>query len=391
MAMILLAGCLPLLQHCFLKFAIDWVPLFGRIYNMGLYSKMLIDLYLFAGHIFIVNWQRQRDFELFAYLLSGFFIISVLTSFVPYFKDKPVFLNFFRSANPTPIAELEVDEKGQVKRYVNMSLNTFKAQAMLMTIMAIFTVDFPMFFDRPLCKTEDFGWGLMDLGVSAVVFSSALVNKLNVSNLANRTSFVQDISRAFFGNIVVTGIALLRFFMLTDLNYHDHVTEWGTHWNFFCTIICINFLMSFVRSNKISLIIGLVVLLAFELYFKANGRAMYILYGPRDDLMSANKEGVYSVHGYFIICLFGIAVGSDIFNTLIFVEPSKYVQVIKTKEGQEKRRSQECLMTFKLFGYSILMFLASELSIQLFDLPSRRLCNIAWIFHQISLCNMMLG
>ena len=41
-------------------------------------------------------------------------------------------------------------------------------------------VDFPLLFDRYNCKAEDYGWAMMDIGVSAVMFASGFSNSLIV-------------------------------------------------------------------------------------------------------------------------------------------------------------------------------------------------------------------
>lgn len=58
-----------------------------------------------------------------------------------------------------------------------------------------------------------------------------------------------------------------------------------------------------------------------------------MLYAPRTDVISANKEGVLSLPGYFAIQLIGIGIGGDIYRTLVFEEPTKLVKYMKTKQG----------------------------------------------------------
>jgi len=41
-------------------------------------------------------------------------------------------------------------------------------------------VDFPLIFPRYNCKAEDYGWAMMDIGVSAVMFASGFSNSLIV-------------------------------------------------------------------------------------------------------------------------------------------------------------------------------------------------------------------
>ncbi len=49
---------------------------------------------------------------------------------------------------------------------------------MIYTCVAILAVDFPLIFPRINCKTEDYGWALMDVGVSSVMIASGISNRL---------------------------------------------------------------------------------------------------------------------------------------------------------------------------------------------------------------------
>ena len=55
-------------------------------------------------------------------------------------------------------------------------------------------------------------------------------------------------------NISVMIAASIRFILLIKIvGYHEHVTEWGVHWNFFVTIAVIRLLLVFVRTSKYAL------------------------------------------------------------------------------------------------------------------------------------------
>ena len=99
--------------------------------------------------------------------------------------------------------------------------------------------------------------------------------------------------------------------------------------------------------------------------------------------MSANKEGLISLAGYFSIQLIGMAIGRDMYQTLVYEEPKQLRESMKTKEGLEKRKSQEIKGAIKMIAYSLLFLLASELSYDVFDVPSRRLCNLSWVLYQL--------
>jgi phosphatidylinositol glycan class W len=74
--------------------------------------------------------------------------------------------------------------------------------------------------------------------------------------------FVQQVT----GNLGLTVAATIRFFLLTGIEYHDHVTEWGVHWNFFLTIIIINLFVVFVRSSKLAIVYAFSLLIISEIF-----------------------------------------------------------------------------------------------------------------------------
>lgn len=165
-------------------------------------------------------------------------------------------------------------------------------------------VDFPTIFPRYHCKAEDAGWAMMDVGVSAIMFSSGFSSGLIVSHKApskKRPSLLKRIIKALTSNLGVTIGATVRFFLLHGIDYHEHVTEWGFHWNFFVTIACMNLLMAFIPSANFAMPIGLGLLVISEVLMMNFDGYHFVLYAPRQDMISANKEGIASLTGFFVI------------------------------------------------------------------------------------------
>lgn len=50
-------------------------------------------------------------------------------------------------------------------------------------------------------------------------------------------------------------------------------------------------------------------------------------------MISANKEGVLSVTGYFAMQIIGMGIGRDVNQSLLYMKPEKLVKYMKTKEG----------------------------------------------------------
>ena len=99
-------------------------------------------------------------------------------------------------------------------------------------------------------------------------------------------------------------------------------------------------------------------------------------------MISANREGLISILGYFALQLVGIFIGREVYQTLLFEKPSKLRETLKTKHGQQLKGKSERKLMFKLLAYILLFFIASELCNEVFGPPSRRLCNISWVIFQ---------
>lgn len=156
--------------------------------------------------------------------------------------------------------------------------------------------------------------------------------------------------------------ATVRFFLLHGIDYHEHVTEWGFHWNFFVTIACMNLLMSFITSAKYSLVLGLGILVMSETVSTAFDLHHYVLYAPRKDMISANKEGLASLTGFFVIQLCAVGLGNDMYRTIIYKEPKQLLAEHKSKEGLDKRKTSEQICALRMISYCVLFFMAAEIS-----------------------------
>ena len=78
-----------------------------------------------------------------------------------------------------------------------------------------------------------------------------------------------------------------------------------------------------------------------------------------------------------------MGIGRDVYQTLMMVHPSKFNELVKTKEGLERRHQCEKILMLKLFLYGSIFWVASEFAYVAFDVPSRRLCNISWFCFEV--------
>lgn len=179
----------------------------------------------------------------------------------------------------------------------------------LITALCILAVDFQA-FPRYLAKTERYGYSLMDTGVGLFVIVSGLVHK------DLRQQRFKDIIKGNFKMIlilVVLGVG--RYVSVKQLDYQEHVTEYGVHWNFFFTIAVCKVLSSIVLyySDHASLLCVLcLVFHEFTLYIGLQDWVFGV--SPRNSIISANREGISSCLGYVSIYIFGVVVKNILLN-----------------------------------------------------------------------------
>lgn len=166
-------GMPPLMQYCFVKFLLDQIPAFRNVYYSNSIVKIHVDMFASYG-IMALMLIGNASLE---YITLGIIVSAYLMHCL---SDKPIFVNILTKPNPNPTVSIKLNEKSELTSVRIQPVTHFKASTMLITVLAIMAVDYPLLFERYLCKSEDHGWALMDVGVSAVMFSSGYANKLIV-------------------------------------------------------------------------------------------------------------------------------------------------------------------------------------------------------------------
>ncbi|KAJ7187178.1 GWT1-domain-containing protein [Mycena filopes] len=196
------------------------------------------------------------------------------------------------------------------------AVTTYRAHMMLMTILGILAVDFPV-FPRALAKCEKYGVSMMDLGVGFFVFSNGLVSALPILKEPAYLDapLLPKVLTVVKRTAPVIALGVVRVVLVKGVEYPEHETEYGTHWNFFITLALLPILQvlmhPLLRVLPASLI-GLGVGVAQQLALSPVGLDLkgYVKTAPRVGLISANKEGVVSLGGYLAIHLLGLAAGT---------------------------------------------------------------------------------
>lgn len=187
---------------------------------------------------------------------------------------------------------------------------------MVATCVSILAVDFRV-FPRRFAKVENWGTSLMDLGVGSFVFSAGVVSARSILRNRTASSFAtlpQRLAASMRHSIPLLILGLIRLYSVKGLEYAEHVTEYGVHWNFFFTLGLLppfveifHSLFAVIPSYEV---LSLLIAVAYQVALESTELKAYILISPRGpDLLSKNREGVFSFIGYLAIFLAGRATG----------------------------------------------------------------------------------
>ncbi|CAH1420955.1 unnamed protein product [Lactuca virosa] len=231
-------------------------------------------------------------------------------------------------------------------------VSSYRVSLMLITCVCILAVDFNI-FPRRYAKTETYGTSLMDVGVGAFVFANSLVSRqargvstmgLNLKSALSSTS-----------PLLVLGFARLVF--TSGVDYQVHVGEYGVHWNFFFTLAGVAVLTSLVNvSPNYCGLLGSLVLIGYQICLMT-GLNVYLLSAERGtDIISQNKQGIYSIFGYWGLHLIGVWLG----NNLLF--------------GKNNDWARKRVWILFLFFWCLTLILDSYV-----ERPSRRMCNLTYV------------
>lgn len=185
---------------------------------------------------------------------------------------------------------------------------------MVGTCIAILAVDFRI-FPRRFAKVETWGTSLMDLGVGSFVYSAGVVGARH-SAATTAKPVLPLVLSSLRHSLPLLALGLVRLFSVKAVDYAEHVSEYGVHWNFFFTLGCLPPFVA-LSSSALRLVPSPAVLAAliaavYQVALEATRLRAYILTAPRVDLLSMNREGIFSFFGYLAIYLAGQHAGSFI-------------------------------------------------------------------------------
>ncbi|ODV76642.1 putative GPI-anchored wall transfer protein [Suhomyces tanzawaensis NRRL Y-17324] len=228
-------------------------------------------------------------------------------------------------------------------------ITAYRSHMMIITNLAILAVDFPV-FPRRFAKVETWGTSLMDLGVGSFVFSMGLVHSRSIIKAQtlqkarfNWQNYLRIVAKGIRKSVPLTVLGLVRLFSVKGLDYQEHVTEYGVHWNFFMTLGLFPTLLALMDPVLVYLPRALVafgVSVAYEVVLHRGGLLKYVLTeGNRyNNVFSMNKEGISSFFGYLSIFIFGQSFGSFVLPAR--ATPYNLVQIHNGQTGVRNKRTK---------------------------------------------------
>lgn len=202
-------------------------------------------------------------------------------------------------------------------------ITAYRAQMMVLTNLAILAVDFHA-FPRRFAKVETWGTSLMDLGVGLFVFSMGLANSRALIKKAIAPTRKEGYLGLVWRNTVkacpVLALGVIRLASVKSLEYQEHETEYGVHWNFFMTLGLLPVFLG-VADPIFAVVprffVALAIGIGYEAALQTTDLTRFILddSNRRENLLTMNKEGLCSFFGYLSIFIFGQSFGSFIFTS----------------------------------------------------------------------------
>lgn len=150
----------------------------------------------------------------------------------------------------------------------------------------------------------------MDVGVGLFIFSNGIIVKPSASAFSKK-----KFQKLLVGCLPLFILGFSRLVLTKEINYQEHVTEYGVHWNFFITLAVTKILGTviegFMKTADQIKYAALGIMVVHETILQL-GLSNYIMDDSvaRDNLINANREGIFSAPGYVSLYLASIYIGT---------------------------------------------------------------------------------
>jgi phosphatidylinositol glycan class W len=206
-----------------------------------------------------------------------------------------------RAARQTeaPSVISQQQNRQQQQRPHHGGLAHYRSLLLSLTFVAILAVDFPL-FPRRLAKTETAGYALMDVGAASFSISGGLVSARGRGR--PRPGWSRELRRI----LPLLFMGSLRLLTHQELDYPEHNSEYGVHWNFFYTLAVIGPLTAVLPGP--SWTTPAIIMSVYQYALSYHGGQGLVEDAPRActasdshplcHLVMANREGILGCLGY---------------------------------------------------------------------------------------------
>ncbi|XP_061460801.1 phosphatidylinositol-glycan biosynthesis class W protein [Rhineura floridana] len=279
-----------------------------------------------------------------------------------------------------PIKQIQSDFLGtSLEPEYIPSITVFRVFINILTSISILAVDFPQ-YPRRYAKTETYGTGVMDFGVGAFVFGNAVVCpevRLKPGMVQHKVSYL---ARQLFAVWPLLLLGFGRVMSVKAVEYYEHVSEYGVHWNFFFTLAIVRMAASLLLTvfpvHK-AWIIAVTLAVVYEFFLDVTPLKKFILHGSdgqdsRAGFFNANREGIFSVIGYLAIYMASVQVG---------------LYLLKRRSSVREWFGVICNFLFAVF----LLFICLYITQTYIDTVSRRMANLSFCVWVVAHCLFLLS
>lgn len=291
-------------------------------------------------------------------LSAHMFLLIFLASFVcilviSYYMSKP-------SADSLYWIKYDFKEIQSVpiKDHRRSFITCFRSTVNMITVMCILAVDFNI-FPRRFAKAESYGFGLMDIGVGLFIMANSIVD--NKERQKSTYKYIKGCS-------VLTVLGILRYFLIQQVDYQTHVSEYGVHCNFFIVLALTKlFTVLLLRTDIKPAVLSVVCIVCHQVLLSTGLEKWVVSESARGNFIDANKESISSLLGYIGLYLVGVAIG-------------QFIHIKKQTVGNDIK------LCVKLFVFSLLLHFCTAMLHNVVPV-SRRLVNVTYV---VWICSLTL-
>lgn len=269
-------------------------------------------------------------------------------------------------------------------------ISIVRAVINLITSVCILAVDFKC-FPRKLAKTETYGFGLMDTGVGLYVYGNGIIAPELFKTADENKLTIKKLKMLLIGCTPLFVLGLARFFVTNEIDYQQHISEYGVHWNFFLTLaitkIIGTIILSILPKIEYAKYVAIAIMTVHELLLQL-GLAIYVIddkgVSKRDNFFNANREGIISIPGYISLYLASVYIGHML--KISNAEEDKTSEKEKSLKNLENTVNvrQMFMNTMRLLIISLVIWKISYVLRNMFGV-SRRLANMGYVIWILSI------